>query len=275
MLEIGINTNNDCGANAFERLKLIKNSGFKNVMIDSKDGDLEANIREALRLGLKVSSVHLSSREADCLWNMGETNVRYMNQIINEIEICGKYNIPVAVMHATEGDPTTMLISLNDHGIGCMEKLVEVAKKNKVKIALENLDNSNIKRLLVLLDSINSKWLGLCYDVGHHQLYNSQIDFVRKYANRLYAVHIHDNLMDYEYGCDYTRDLHLLPFDGKIDFGKICRKLIQVAYEGVLMLEVHKNGPAEPRPYKNVSDSEFLNEAHARASKLVNAISSK
>ena len=39
------------------------------------------------------------------------------------------------------------------------------------------------------------------------------------------------------------------------------------------MLEVHKNGPAEPRPYKNMPDAEFLREARARIEKIAGAVS--
>ncbi len=273
MMEIGINNGIGVGSNVLEELKLIKESGFKNVMIRSKCGNLEGMLQAAQSLGLKVPSVHLSSVNADDLWNKGETNDRYMQTIMNEIAICGKYNIPVVIMHATCGNPTNMLISLNEYGIECMEKIVEYAKTFKIKVALENLDNSNIKRWSILLDSIKSKNFGVCYDIGHHQLYNSQVDIAKKYVNRIFAVHIHDNMLDYEYGCDWTRDLHLLPFDGKIDFARMCRKLRLFGYKGVLMLEVLKNGPAEPRPYLNMTDKEFLNEARTRIEKIASVVS--
>ena len=73
------------------------------------------------------------------------------------------------------------------------------------------------------------------------------------------AVHLHDNLMDWEIGYDHTRDLHMLPFDGKIDYDKVCEKLANTNYDNVIMLELHKLSCGEPRLYDDMPIDKYLN----------------
>lgn len=268
MLEIGINLNNECGKNDAEKLKLVKKVGFKNLMLSFQSKDIEDTIKKTQKMGLNVSYYHLNNIIADDLWVKGLTNDEYIKYVFKQLELCGKYNIPIAVMHATIGNPTDFVIEPNEHGLNCMKRIVDVARKNNVKIALENVDGSSFKYVKFLLDNIKSENLGFCYDLGHHQLYNSKIDMLKMYGDRLFALHIHDNLMDYEIGYDYTRDLHWLPFDGKINFEKFIKKLKDVKYNGILMLEVHKELYKDQEMYRDIKNEDFIKEAMLRVNKL-------
>ena len=75
------------------------------------------------------------------------------------------------------------------------------------------------------------------------------------------------------FGYDWTRDLHRLPFDGKIDYDKIIRKLAATKYDNVVMLEVHKDNGVDGL-YDNMSNMEYLRQAKARADKLAEMIES-
>ena len=81
--------------------------------------------------------------------------------------------------------------------------------------------------------------------------------------------------MDWKYGLDWTRDMHYLPFDGKIDFEKVCEKLAKTNYANVVMLEVHKRSASKPIIYKDKSVDEFLSEAYKRGLKLKDLIARK
>lgn len=272
MFEIGINTNNECGKDINEILNNIKKNGFNNVMIAARGENFEEAIKKALDLGLKVPYIHLDNSYSDDLWVVGEANDKYVQSVIDQIKLCGKYNIPIAVMHATIGDPAKVIIKPNKNAISSMLKILDVAKDMKVKIAIENIDTLNFQHFQYLLDNIKSEWLGFCYDVGHHHLYNPKFDIVKKYGSRLIAIHLHDNLMDWKYGLDWTRDMHYLPFDGKIDFEKVCEKLAKTNYANVVMLEVHKRSASKPIIYKDKSVDEFLSEAYKRGLKLKDLI---
>ncbi len=272
MLEIGISTNNESGSSDFEILNNIANAGFKNVMLSFKAKNIEETIKTIYDLGMNISCFHIDNKYANDLWATGEAVERYIQDIINQLEICGKYNIPIAVMHATWGSPTDFALNPNEQGLENFERILKVAKKNNVKIAIENVDYYSIKHVYYLLDNIKDKSVGFCYDVGHHHLYNPKTDLIKKYGDRLFAVHLHDNLMDWHKGYDYTRDLHLLPFDGKINFHKVCKKLKGVGYNGIVMLELHKKACGKPQMYEDVENLEYLKRAFIKAKMLVDLI---
>lgn len=263
MLKIGVNTNNECGENIKEILANIKKAGFENVMVAYKVGRAEESLKIAKDLGLNVPFVHLTN--SNVLWAKGDENISLMKNLKEQIEITAKYKIPTAVLHATKGNAEELALPPNQHGLDCIKELVSFAKKLKVKIALENLDKPSYKHFKFVLDNINDENLGFCYDAGHHQLYFPNIDILKKYGNRIIAIHMHDNLMDWIYGYDWTRDLHRLPFDGKINYEKILKKLSLTPYNNVMMLELHKENSVM---YENLTDLEFLNEARKRAEKL-------
>lgn len=268
MLEIGINSNNECGRNLNEVLTNIKNAGFNNVMLAMKAGNYEDQIKLTLSKGLKIPFIHLNNRYANDLWAKGESNTNYIADVIYQLELCAKYKIKVAVMHPTEGGASDLALPPNEQGLISMNKILKAAQKLKVKIALENLDNLNFKNFKYLMDNINHPYFGLCYDMGHHQLYKPNFDILKNYGSKILAVHLHDNLMDWQYGYDYTRDLHRLPFDGKLNYPASIKKLAATPYKNVVMLELHKDSCGAPRLYDNLSVSEFLAEAKARGEKL-------
>ena len=272
MLEIGVNTNNESGKDYVEILKNIKEVGFKNVMLSYKTAKNDDAVKIINDLKLNICYYHINNTFANNLWAIGDSADKYIQDVIKEIEFCGQNKIPIAIMHATVGSPTDFALKPNENGLKNFKKVLQVAKKNKVKIAIENIDLYSIAHVYYLLDKIDDKNLGFCYDVGHHHLYNPRADLLEKYRDRLFALHIHDNLMDWYPGHDYTRDLHLLPFDGKINFEKVCAKLKGVDYKGIVMLEIHKIAFAQPQMYKNLDDLEFLKEAYKRAERLKNLL---
>ena len=272
MFKIGINSNNESGKNDTQILKNIKQAGFENIMLSFKSSEVENSIKTANELGLKVQYFHLDGHFSDYLWTKGEMAIKTVNKLISQIELCAKYNIPIAIFHPSYGTPSSKPFRPNIEGIKNITKILEVAKKHNVKIALENLDRYSCKLLNYLLKNIKDENLGFCYDCGHHHLYNPKDDLLKKYGNRLFALHLHDNLMDWSYGYDHSRDLHMLPFDGTIDFDKVCHKLKKINYQGIIMLEVHKVSFPTPMHYEKLSDTDFLNEAKTRANRLLDIL---
>ena len=268
MFKIGINTNCECGKGDNEILSNIKNAGFENVMLSYKAQNIEKSIDKIHALGLNISYFHTDNNRANDLWAVGESAQSYIESIIAQIEMCSKHKIPIAVMHATKGSPSDFALPPNKQGLKNFQEILKVANKNNVKIALENIDCFSIKHLYFLLENFKDKNLGFCYDSGHHHLYNPKTDLLKKYAGRLFALHLHDNLMDWRAGFDHTRDLHLLPFDGKIDFTKVCKKLKNINYQGVIMLEVHKKVCGKPQLYEKMKNKDYLIEAYKRAEKI-------
>jgi len=266
---IGFHTNGRVADTLDETLSRIKAAGFEYVMLDTKLAELEVAIKLAIKIGLKVHSVHLPYRQpyghnVDNLWRSGEKNDIIVNDLIGQIKTCGKYGVGVVILHPSTRDGTLDI----SQGIKSLQKILAATKASGVKIAVENLHPLENKYLRALLDNIDDPRLGFCYDCGHHYLYAPEENLIGKYANRCFAIHLHDNLMDSK-GGQSSFDIHLLPFDGKIDFEKVCRDLARSKYNGPIMIESKYNrGDAGIYCYNDKSPTEFLAEAYNRGKKL-------
>lgn len=268
MFDIGINTNNESGKDFFEICNNIKQCGFGSIMVALIRGKEEQQLEYASKSGLKIAYVHLDNLSTNDMWVKGFAHDNQLVVYKKQIELCAKFGVKIAILHPTLGDPNTLVIQPNEFALGEFRELVDFAESKQVKIALENLDNNSLIHFRYLLDNIKSSNFGFCYDVGHHNLYSKNVDLLSLYGDRLIAVHLHDNYGDYEYGDDYTRDLHLLPFDGNIDYSSIMHHLKEIGYKNTIMIETHKNPIAELNLYKDLTNAQFLAKAKIIAEKL-------
>lgn len=265
---VGINTNLEYGLDIETTYKVIKEAGFENVMIAFKETQIEDSILKAKELGLKIPYVHLSCREANNFWVESPVNVKYITKLKNEIDICSKFNIPIGVIHPIAGNPNTKPVGVNKKGLESILEVVNYAKERNVKLAIENVDSESLKYLDYILENISKEDLGFCYDVGHNYLYYPENDVLKKYSDRVIAIHLHDNLMNYKEFDDYTKDRHMLPFDGKIDYDYVTKNIASSTYNNVILLEVNRKNLGNPDGYKDFSLLEFLLEAKKRADKI-------
>jgi len=263
--KVGFHTNCKCDDTSFEEtLRNIKAAGFDHVMLDTNRSSLEDGISLAQNLGLTVDFVHLPFRPSrefnlNAFWAFGKANKMIIKSIIDQIETCAKFGVPVVILHPShEPHKHAHEIQSEKQGIKSFRKILEATKATGVKIAIENLGLNDTKYMRLLLDNIKDDSLGFCYDCGHHYLSHDtkEVDFLTLYGDRVFAIHLHDNLME-----GYDRDLHLLPFDGKIDFKKVMRDIAKSSYYGVVLLE-------SKRQNKNQPPADFLCEAKIRAEKL-------
>jgi len=77
------------------------------------------------------------------------------------------------------------------------------------------------------------------------------------FGHRLRQLHIHDNY--------WERDIHLIPYDGKIDFERVAASIASVDYEGSLMLELC--APAS-EVYRDYTPETYYKRAAEAARKL-------
>lgn len=141
-----------------------------------------------------------------------------------------KVSYPTAVIHGTYGDTAP---SYNQIGFDRIKRLVEVAERKGVNLALENLRQPGA--LDYIFSKIQSDRLGFCYDSGHENCFTKGTDFLSQYGSKLMALHLHDN--------DGTDDQHWLPGEGGIDWPVLMKKLKKTGYSGPNALEVEGRSP--------------------------------
>lgn len=127
------------------------------------------------------------------------------------------------------------------------DKFVELGISHGVGTAFENMLPSlnrswpdryctRYEELIRLVDSYNDPMVGICWDTGHaNQMRFDQVRALRAVGHRLKNTHINDN----HYG---TRDEHLQPFMGTIDWFKLIPVLAEIGYDGDLAYETNQVG---------------------------------
>jgi sugar phosphate isomerase/epimerase len=119
--------------------------------------------------------------------------------------------------------------SVNQVARRCKELGIICVLENK----LPHLLFGNTSDILWILDGINSAEVGACLDTGHAFLAADMHNLVHKLSGHLRMIHAHDNG-----GAD---DNHWPPRDGKIDWEKFMRDLIDARFRGTFILEISGN----------------------------------
>lgn len=109
-------------------------------------------------------------------------------------------------------------------------ELEKVCMKKGVRIAVENIPFEDFSGIRELMDEYAPDYLGICYDSGHGNMGGRGLEHIAKFADRLCALHLHDNN-----GYD---DQHRPLFSGTIDWGKLAAIISKSAFAGPLTLEV-------------------------------------
>lgn len=187
----------------------------------------------------------------------------YINECIpmlpDVFEFCGMLGIPNVVVHPImRGYYYDDKDRMYEENMEFYRSIAPLAKKNGVKIALENMwqrhrvsdhigdcilaDPHELVRMYEEL--ADPEAFTICLDIGHVALCGREPeDAIRVIGGeRLGCIHAHD--------VDYVNDLHVLPGLAKINWDKVCRALGEVGYTGCFTLE-------SGRTYNNFEDPQI------------------
>lgn len=240
----------------------------------SPDLDL-ATIASAVKANnMIIQSLHATYTDIFLLWQSESARgIAASENIIRSLDDCAEFGIPILVMHGWSGFDYSF--SENSLDFALFDKLVEHAKALGVSIAFENLEGEEF--LCALLERYsNCANVGYCWDSGHERCYLPKTDFIEKFAGRLIMTHLHDNygLRDENGTPTGYDDLHLLPYDGVIDWDAQLKRLSSAAPQTILNFELKKVLPvASPSDllYADLPLEDFI----AKAGKIARNIADK
>ena len=216
-----------------EKMEYLKKYGFKHICFwwgdefNELDGDYRNCAELADKYGLITDNAHIPYFTADDIWYDNISAQQVMDKHIFEVEQAYRSGIDTLVFHPfnikkpVDGDYELFKYRINVLG--------EWANKCKVKIAIENLaDNSTLREILDMTS--DNEYIGLCFDSGHNNLAEKDdFSLIDKYANRLFAIHMHDN--------NSLSDQHILPFEGNVNWSSLIKSIEASGYEKSFMLE--------------------------------------
>lgn len=234
-----------------ERYQLIKEAGFDGVLLWWSENFGRNNYRKGPELareaGLFIENIHAPIQNENNLWLDNLDGKTLTDCYLQCVADCAEFEITTMVVHLPgEDNPCNPL------GLDRIKRITEKAEQLGVDIALENL--WNFSNLAYVLEQVDSKRIGFCYDSGHHYRYYPGKDLLTMYGSRLIAVHLHDNNGSYAQ--------HGLPFDGTIDWSTTMRKIVETGYSGATAIE------AMNWDYEDLSVEKFLHKAFESAKRL-------
>ena len=202
-----------------KRIAAIRDVGFDAVCLDfeaeliATETPWENQVHLCEKYGLPIENVHLTGAGMTEVWSEGTAGDAVIDRLIKELADMAALGIRVGVAHVTWGHDRPA--GGFDLGLSRYLRAAEAAEKYGVFLALENSVYPEYMRYL--LDSIDSAHVGFCWDSGHENAFSPGENFLDSYADRLFAMHIHDN--------DGVHDLHAMPFCGTVDWNAAVRRL--------------------------------------------------
>ena len=245
--EIGLSTGCFYDAPIGDVLGPIRDAGFEAIEVCSARGHLDyrdaVSVRRAAsevrRLDFRPYSFH-APFAPDIDITSADDGVRRASQaeIVRAAEAASELEVEHFVIHP---GPERSALSDCDRLQG-MERAVQVLDHVDrrcgnlgVKLVLENmlphLFSGHVQDLMWIIGALEATDIGVCLDTGH-ALLSGEIDtVVEKLANHLWMVHANDNRG--------SRDDHLAPGDGLIDWVALTRRLSRASSCRMFVLEIH------------------------------------
>lgn len=239
-------------------LDLIRDAGFDCYFTNLTDLEkVSALVEKGNRLGLTCDFIHGPFRGINNMWLAGMEYLDIMGKMKQAIDVAEAVGVPTVIIHASS---TWEAPEITELGLARFDELVLYATERKVTIAFENL--RMIGNLAYFADRYRKmEYVRFCYDCGHEHCYTKTIRWMDVFGKRAVATHIHDNLGRGEER-EGSPDLHMLPFDGTINYEAMMRKLDEYQYQGSLMLEVSN------RRHPDVDPRAFLTDCYERLCKI-------
>jgi sugar phosphate isomerase/epimerase len=244
---IGLSTGCFYHRKILDCLPLIRESGFSMIEVCSSPEHLDfRDLKSAHRamerireLGMEAYSFHAPfAPRIDIASADDAQRAASVAEIFKAAEAAALLQVHYFVLHPGPENPATTpaagLLPRMQHVVESLNQVARRCKELGIMCVLENklphLLFGNTSDILWILDGINSAEVGVCLDTGHAYLGGDIHHLVHKLAGHLRMIHAHDN--------DGTGDNHLPPGDGKINWNKFLRDLVEIRFRGAFVLEM-------------------------------------
>ena len=228
-------------------------NGIDRTFVCIEHPQFDDAMRALRKAGIAVDNFHAPYKGHNSIWQEGEDGERIAARFLKSIDLCIAHGVSVLVAHASGGRP---MPPITEVGIERFDRIIAYAREKGVTVAFES--HRYVENVRFMMERYPDA--GFCLDTGHEDAFTPGVRYMPMWGGRLVATHISDN----EYVCD--RDMHMLPFDGHIDFDLTAREIAASGRDVTLMLEVK---PDNHERYSAMSPSEY----YAAAAKSIRRLS--
>ena len=252
---IGVNYTRAAGLSPKEAFSLFVSLGFEATFTGYLGTTAlnEPYAEEAAKAGIFYESIHAPFGHINDIWSDNEAGDRMEAELRNCIETASALSVPIVVTHLSSGEHCPCI---NDTGHARFDRLVNAAVRNNITLAFENQRKiANLAFVMELYADVPN--VGFCWDVGHEACFTDGREFMPLFGDKLVYTHIHDN------SGIHNEDLHMIPFDGTIDYTRTAEHL--KAFRGTLTLEFM---PQNSDRYQNITARDCYERAAGSAMRL-------
>ena len=275
--KIGISLAKEYPIPTAQVIAIIAKQGFDAVSpLWRPELDLTPVVEAAREAGLALQSLHAPFKHTAKVWSKDpEISRPAVQELLCALADCHRLGIPTMVLHTWIGFDYTDVPS--EEGLQNFRILVEKAKEYGIFLAFENTEGEEF--LAALLERFEKEpHVGFCWDSGHEQCYSRGDDLLAKWGHRLLMTHLNDNLgisrFDGRIHC--YDDLHLLPYDGIIDWADAVARLKKARQQECLNFELARGngyGRHECDCYAQMPLEQYFAECYKRACRIAFAYS--
>lgn len=259
MKQIGICINAVAGLDDETYIRTIRQLGFRTTFTGIMDRErLDKIGNYCASAGVTMETLHAPFDHINDMWLTGEDGERMLSRLKTAVDNCLVAGADIAVVHLSSGDAAP---PITDLGRGRFSELVDHAISKNVRIAFEN--QRKLANLAWAMETFDAPNVGFCWDCGHEGCFTPGREYMPIFGKRLICTHIHDNWRE------YNGDLHMLPFDGCVDFEKVTAYLRGADFEASIMLEVFAQ---KADRYADVDPISYLQRAADAAKRLQNMV---
>jgi len=247
---IGLSTGCFYHQSILDCLPLIRESGFSMIEVcsspehvDFHDADLVRRAAQRINeLGMEAYSFHAPfAQNIDIASSNSAQRTESVAEIFKAAEAATLLRVHYFVLHPGPENPapipTEERLPRMQHVVESLNQVARHCKELGIICVLENklphLLFGNTSDILWILDAINSAEVGACLDTGHAFLSGDMHNLVHKLSDHLRIIHANDN--------SGAGDNHWAPGNGKIDWERLMRDLIEVQFRGTFILEIAGN----------------------------------
>ena len=179
-----------------ERLLMAREAGFDGVDFDEAGSFTEQEARDAvLESGVfvhnAINHTHWKIRLTSAKTEERERSRANVEHCIRLSHAAGGNGVLIVVGQAGDGTEQEVLDRCRDE----IRKMIPLAASLGQPILIENVwnrmmydhngdSNQSAKRFVDFVDSFNSRWVGMYYDIGNHWKYGSCGDWIRQFGHR-------------------------------------------------------------------------------------------
>ena len=227
MRKIGINLHAMRGLTHEEFLREIASLGASATFTGVREAKEQAEIaRLCEKYAIECETLHAPFSHINDIWLDCAGGEAMERELLETVDHCLIAGARIAVVHLSSGlkpPPVT------DLGRARFTRVVDYAAGKGIQIAFEN--QRFLSNIAWAFESFPRDVVGFCWDVGHEGCFTPGRRYMPLFGDRLSCTHIQDNMGNFD------EDLHLLPYDGALDFDYVARTIRASGYTGSLMLE--------------------------------------